>query len=270
MNILPVPNTVRIEGFWTSFSRSIDKSFTFHGEAHDFYELIFLLEGKLSFIAGATTFLMEAPAAILYPPMEFHNLHAVEDAPAKVIFLGFDASVMPDYRELRFSITEEDVGKAKKILDLTSEPLLTYFSGASLSVMQEKQLFEATKELEILLLALCDRDAVHKRDRSSGAKNYALALRIIDENLSSPLDTVELANMAHISPSLLKKTFSGYAGMGVMQYVRKRKINAAILRLREGERVKEVAASLGFSDASYFSTVFRRVTGHSPTYYRNH
>ena len=270
MNILPITEMVHIEGFWTSFARHIDKSFSFHGEAHDFYELIFLLEGKLSFTAGATTFSMEAPAAILYPPMEFHNLHAIEDAPAKVIFLGFDASTMPEYKEFRFSINEEDVAKAKKILDLTSEPLQEYFNGNSLSSAQEKCLFEAAKELELLLLALCDRDAIHKKDRSSGAKNYALALRIIDENLSSPLDTAELAHLAHISPSLLKKTFSGYAGMGVMQYVRKRKITAAILRLREGERVKEVAASLGFPDPSYFSTVFRRVTGHSPTYYRNH
>lgn len=270
MNILSVPDIARVEGFWASFSRSIDKSFIFHGETHDFYELIFLLEGKLSFVAGATTFSMEAPAAILYPPMEFHNLHATEDLPAKVIFLGFDASAMPKYKELRFSITEEDVVRAKKILNLTAEPLGAYFEGNSLSPTQNKCLFEAAKELEMLLLVLCERDAVHKKDRSSGAKNYALALRIIDENLSSPLDTVDLAHKAHISPSLLKKTFSGYAGMGVMQYVRKRKINAAILRLREGERVKEVAASLGFSDPSYFSTVFRRVTGHSPTYYRNH
>ncbi len=270
MKILPIPDVVHIEGFWASFARSIDKSFTFHGEAHDFYELVFLWEGKLSFTAGATTFSMEAPAAILYPPMEFHNLHAIEDTPAKVIFLGFDASAMPNYKELRFSINDEDVAKAKKILNLTSEPLQAYFNGNSLSPTQEQRLFEAAKELEMLLLAFCDRDDVHKKDRSSGAKNYALALRIIDENLSSPLDTAALAHLAHISPSLLKKTFSAYAGMGVMQYVRNRKINVAILRLREGERVKEVAASLGFSDPSYFSTVFRRVTGHSPTYYRNH
>ena len=270
MNILSIFDMVHIDGFGTALARYIDKTFTFHGEAHDFYELVFLFEGKLSFTAGATTFLMEAPAAILYPPMEFHNLHAVEDTPAKVAFLGFTASAMPDYKEFRFSMNEEDVIKSQKILDLIGEPLQEYHDHNSLSDASKRHLFEAAKELEMLLLALRDRDAIHKKDRSSGTKNYALALRIIDENLSLPLDTAELAHMAHISPSLLKKTFSGYAGMGVMQYVRKRKINAAILRLREGERVKEVAASLGFSDPSYFSTVFRRVTGHSPTYYRNH
>ena len=126
----------------------------------------------------------------------------------------------------------------------------------------------ALAEFEILLLTLTEHTEEIIKDGSAGARNYRRALRIIEENISTPLDTAMLARLAHMSPSLLKKTFSRYAGVGVMEYLRTRKVNAAIPRLRAGESVKEIATSLGFTDAGYFSTVFRRVTGHSPSYYR--
>ena len=268
MRVLKIPKLAHIDGLWTSFARSIDKNFVFHGEVHDFYELVILLDGELSFTAGASTFFMEAPAAVLYPPMTFHNLHSISEEEASVLFLGFDASAVPSYKNLYFSITENDIKRANRILALTHATIENHQNKKQISQEEARAVAEGCKELEILLLSLCDRDTVKKKDRSAGALNYERALQTIEENLSMPLDTNTLARMVHISPALLKKTFSCYAGMGVMQYVRKRKINAAILRLRAGERVKEVASSLGFPDASYFSTVFRRITGHTPTHYR--
>lgn len=268
MRVLKIPNIIHVDGFWTSFAKKIDKNFVFHGEVHDFYELVILLEGTLGFTAGASTFFMEAPAAVLYPPMTFHNLHSISDKDAAVLFLGFDASAVPSYKNLYFSITDIDIKRAKRILSLTKEPIQNHNDNQYISPEDMRTVAEAYKELEILLLSLCERDTVKKKDRSAGAVNYERALQAVEENLSSPLDTSTLARMVHISPALLKKIFSSYAGMGVMQYVRKRKINAAILRLRAGERVKEVSSYLGFSDASYFSTVFRRITGHTPSYYR--
>ena len=105
---------------------------------------------------------------------------------------------------------------------------------------------------------------------SAGLRNYRRALAVMSERLNEPLDTAELAALCRVSPSLLKKLFARYAGVGVMEYFRQCKINAAIPLLREGQSVREVAEHFGFPDAGYFSTVFRRVTGKTPTYYRAH
>ena len=105
---------------------------------------------------------------------------------------------------------------------------------------------------------------------SSGNHNYRRALRVMEEHITLPLTTAELAQLAHVSPSLLKKLFARYAGVGVMEYFRTRKVNAAIPLLREGSSVQDVAAHFGFSSPGYFATVFRRVTGKTPGYYHNH
>ena len=55
--------------------------------------------------------------------------------------------------------------------------------------------------------------------------------------------------------------------MGVTSYFTNIKIRRAMTYLKEGKSVKETAVLLGFDDQNYFSTVFRRIVGQSPTEY---
>jgi AraC-like DNA-binding protein len=67
----------------------------------------------------------------------------------------------------------------------------------------------------------------------------------------------------------LQKTFSRYAGVGVMEYFNNIKIRKSIELLKQGLSVKETALAMGYSDPNYFSTVFKRFTGHSPSWFKN-
>ncbi|MBR2043868.1 MAG: AraC family transcriptional regulator [Clostridia bacterium] len=53
-----------------------------------------------------------------------------------------------------------------------------------------------------------------------------------------------------------------------MEYFNNIKIRKAIEHLKEGFSVKETAIALGFSDPNYFSTVFKRITGNPPSFYK--
>ena len=44
-------------------------------------------------------------------------------------------------------------------------------------------------------------------------------------------------------------------------------MDSAISMLRKGLSVKEISQRLGYTDSNYFSTVFKRVIGVSPTSY---
>ena len=264
-----IPHPVAVDGFYTAFTRKIPQNFIFRGETHDFYELLLLLKGSVGITAGSDSLVLEAPAAILHPPMEFHSLRSVDAEEAEVMVFSFSASAMPAFKKRRFSLSDKDLQRAEAVLmHLHHAMEFDELQVVGQHKGKEREAQEALLEFEILLLSLNEHDATGMRDGSAGAKNYRRALAIIEENLSIPLDTATLSRLAHMSPSLLKKTFSRYAGVGVMEYLRNRKVNAAIPRLRAGESVKEIAASLGFTDAGYFSTVFRRVTGHSPSHYR--
>ena len=63
----------------------------------------------------------------------------------------------------------------------------------------------------------------------------------------------------------LQKTFSRYAGVGIMEYFNRIKMRKATELLVEGLSVKETALKLGFHDQNYFSTMFKRITGHTPS-----
>ena len=265
----PIPRPVTLSGIYTAFQEHIDCDYVFRGEAHDFYELVLVIEGSIGVTADGDSFILETSNAILHPPMEFHSLRGTGNKPAKILIFSFAADAMPEFTSWRFSLSQDNLSRAKHVLSLFRRS----------SIAEEKNILEilpdrqreaqrAINELEVLLLTLTEHDSDTGADVSAGARNYRRALDVIEENLALPMDTATLARLSHMSPSLLKKTFSRYAGVGIMEYFRTRKINAAIPLLRAGGSVKEIASQLGFTDAGYFSTVFRRVTGHSPTYYR--
>ncbi|MBQ9778685.1 MAG: helix-turn-helix transcriptional regulator [Clostridia bacterium] len=268
--LCPIRRVVQIDGIYTAFSRDITPDYLFRGEAHDFYEIEIVTKGCVSITAGADSLILQAPSAILHPPMEFHSLRAIGDSPAQLVVFSFSASRMPDFSHRIFSLTQPDTLRVERALELLQK-------SASYRVRQngvvaperEREAQQGLCELEALLLSLCEQGVQERADCTAGARNYRKILQTIEQNISLPLDIVTLARLTQMSPSLLKKTFSRYAGIGVMQYCRTQKCNTAIRMLREGKSVKETALALGFCDAAYFATAFRRTTGHSPTYYRN-
>ena len=266
---LSIPQLARITGLHSLFEREFSRDYVFRGEAHDYHEVIMLLEGTLSFTAGESTYEMSAPAAIYHPRMEFHSLRNVGRGTARILIFSFDADHLPDYPKHRFRISEEDIARARRALALiqSSTSETDFYKMGDILPGGERAVQQGVCELEYLLLSLQEGHA-NRHDHSTGATNYKRALRVIEENLSTSISISSLSETLHISASLLKKVFSRYAGMGVMQYVRTRKMNEAILRLREGRSVGEVAYSLGYEDPAYFSTVFRRVTGKSPSHFR--
>lgn len=267
-NFHPIPRPIALTGVYTAFSRDIAADYVFRGETHDFYELVLVADGRVGVTADANSFVLETGCAILHPPREFHSLRGI-DCQAKILIFSFATSAPLPFSHFRFSVSEENQQRALRALSLfrahtpaTDEEIGDVPKG------NERYAQQALCELEMLLLTLTEQSPKSQHDASAGARNYRHALSVIEDNIKEPLDTPMLAKLTHMSPSLLKKTFSRYAGVGVMEYIRSRKINYAIPLLRAGKSVKEISTELGFSTAGYFSTVFRRITGHSPTYYR--
>jgi AraC-like DNA-binding protein len=94
-------------------------------------------------------------------------------------------------------------------------------------------------------------------------------LRLVEEyigaNLGSNISLVELAALAHVSPSRFSRIFSMATGMPPHRYVMHARIDRAKKILRSPYRsVTEVALELGFASPSHFSFAFRKITGTSP------
>ena len=73
----------------------------------------------------------------------------------------------------------------------------------------------------------------------------------------------------NISPNYFSAMFSQEIGQTFIEYLTEKRINEAKRMLRQTEmRSSEIAFAVGFRDSHYFSFVFKKVSGCTPSEYR--
>lgn len=90
--------------------------------------------------------------------------------------------------------------------------------------------------------------------------------RYIEANFSQKLTVDGLCELFHFSRPTLFARFKKEYGMGVTEYVNNTRIEKG-KKLLERYDVSETAERVGFSDANYFSRIFKKYTGLSPSDY---
>jgi AraC-like DNA-binding protein len=91
----------------------------------------------------------------------------------------------------------------------------------------------------------------------------------IDDHLGELLPMHMLAEKIGYSTAYFTKKFKAVFGRTPTDYIAEKRIYRAKDELRNTDRtIYGIASSLGFSDASYFSSFFKSRTGLSPAFYR--
>ena len=106
----------------------------------------------------------------------------------------------------------------------------------------------------------------HLRERFPDAHPAVLrALDIIETAYASRVSQRDLAGELGVSPEYFSYLFSKNVGMTFSEFLRRFRIDQAKALYTAGEVPKaEVPYRVGFSDAKYFSQVFRTIEGMSP------
>ncbi len=104
-----------------------------------------------------------------------------------------------------------------------------------------------------------------------GGSNMKRLLEYVEKNYAEPLTLKEMAKHFHFNPSYLSSYFASHNKEGFTEYLNKiRTDNAAELLRRREATISEISERVGYSDPSYFSRVFKKATGFSPSEYRRH
>jgi AraC family transcriptional regulator len=95
-------------------------------------------------------------------------------------------------------------------------------------------------------------------------------LEHIDRHLDQPLELDSLAAVAHFSPFHFHRLFSAWMGETLGEYLRRRRLELAALRLvsQPSTPVLEIALSTGFGSAEAFARAFKARFGSSATTWR--
>ncbi|TYP74832.1 response regulator [Paenibacillus methanolicus] len=94
------------------------------------------------------------------------------------------------------------------------------------------------------------------------------SVRYIREHLSEELTVQNGAKQVHLSPSYFANLFKKTTGMPYMQFVTQERVELAKKMLLDGYQVQEVTHATGYGDRRYFSEVFKKLTGATPTEFR--
>ena len=94
-------------------------------------------------------------------------------------------------------------------------------------------------------------------------------LDCIEENLTRSFTLDILAKQLNYSPYYCTRQFHKYAGISLRDYIRLRKVSAAVIDLRDtGERIIDIAVKYGFSSQEAFTRSFKKTYGMTPNEYR--
>lgn len=99
--------------------------------------------------------------------------------------------------------------------------------------------------------------------------NIERATEFIDKNLSTSLNIKDIAKNVNMSKSTLYNEFHKHFGCTVNEYINKKRIEASLVYLDTTDMsIEEISQAVGFSSASYYSVIFKKIKGVSPLKYK--
>ncbi|MBQ8966117.1 AraC family transcriptional regulator [Ruminococcus sp.] len=120
-----------------------------------------------------------------------------------------------------------------------------------------------------MLLELHNMLSYERKQGGAGSDLITPVLNYIEEHYCRDLPVSELVELSGVSHQYLGRVFRQTIGTSIEKYIRSRRLWEARHLLIETElSVTEIASRCGFSEAGYFSTVFRREEGIPPVEYR--
>lgn len=286
---VPIGHAPRICALHAALDYKWELPYAFQGEAHDYYEAVYVDRGEATVTEEAQVYRMRAGHFLLHKPMEFHRIHT--DGHTHVLVLPFAAegtypdaltegviAVPPEMREAymhlfaraRSYFYAHNAGLPDGCGD-TAEP-----APVDDEALDERFGTEAALELSAWLTKLSRTAGEGAQDGipdvqdeiPGGAENYRSAVSRMRNAIDTPVTMEAFAKEEHISLSRLKQIFYRYAGVSPKQYFTRLRVNACKELLLSGLSAKEVAEKMHFSSPAYFSLFFKNETGLSPSAYR--
>lgn len=117
------------------------------------------------------------------------------------------------------------------------------------------------------------KQTIELRDRESIKQQHDIlrnAIDFIDKNFSDPSISLDrVAKGVNISPNYLSAVFSQEVGQTLIEYITHKRIEEAKRLLRQTDKLlSEIAYEVGYKDSRYFSFVFKKIAGCTPSDFR--
>ena len=197
------------------------------------------------------------------------------------------ASQDPDNRLLVIYVhfLIENSNDQGKTLDLNDFPVMTHFEEPyhienyfhrMIEMKNAKENYldeEFDYHMKLIFLQIKrEQENSSKKDHLSQKHKYVL-YKVMDQiqlQLGQPVNYEELAASVGLSRRYLSQLFKRYTDLSLKEYITRQRLERAKILLTESSmNVSQIAESLGYRDIYFFSKLFKKVYGVSPTRFRS-
>lgn len=267
----------------TVFYIELSKTFFTPGEAHDFWELVYVDKGEAIVIGDDKSYLLTTGQVIFHKPNEFHILKANGVIAPNIAIATFECtSDEMDYFYNRvFSLSDTEKGYIADIIKIGTtafewynSPTDSFLKRSEKAVPGDEQVIRIS--LELLLLQLFRREKVADvgahLTRMPNLHQYETVSKSITaylkQNLSQSITLSKISQHFGMSVSNLKKVYHSQTGTGVISSLIDIRVGEVKRLIRESSfNFTLIAEMTGFSSVHHMSVIFKRKTGMTPTEY---
>lgn len=272
-----IDEILKITEFYSMFECNRPGGYDFSGETHDFWECVYVTEGKVCVTADDRIYNLKTGDLIFHKPLELHKLYVNEEEFAKLFIFSFSLSgaLSVFFENKVFALNRCQKEIISLLIDFVREkssilPSKTAEDSNPLPILAEDNtnLFIIVNQIYQLFLSICESYNETQETDNDATKIFKIAVNYMSENTHLSLTIKDIAEKCCISSTGLKKIFMEYAGLGVHKYFLKLKLSRATSLLASGKSINNVSEILGFSSQAYFSAAFKRETGYTPSEYK--
>ncbi|MDL0420259.1 AraC family ligand binding domain-containing protein [Caldifermentibacillus hisashii] len=249
----------------------------YYGPGTKPYTIIhFILKGKGIFKIDDTTYSLKKGDLFLIQPNQMVFYQADKDDPWTYAWIGIDGDLVDSILK-RIGLSYPLVTRTLSIESFTEIKRI-------LKELIESKKNNQTSDLYIIgnlliLLSLIEKDLDFKynlKDKENKSLTYAdsyveRAIAIIEKSYYRDLKINEIAEALSINRSYLSQVFKEKTGYTLKEYITDFRISRCEeLLFSTNWSIEKVGKSVGFKSGSYFSKVFKKKYGMSPSKYREY
>ncbi|MBQ8311357.1 MAG: helix-turn-helix transcriptional regulator [Clostridia bacterium] len=273
-------DALSVNEIYTVLRPDITVTWPGRGEAHPFPEIFYLSRGRHWLLIDKKEYALVGGQMVIYAPDSYHEASEKRPIEAEANVLTFDAmsEILPVLYNRVITLTEEQKRVLGAIIDEGVGCFHRRVPGDSVQGMvlnddvEAHTLWRLKKQIEFFLMDVY-RTLIKQETSPVGRlarwdAEFASAVQFLRSHLSDPLTLSAIAAGCSMSVSKLKLLFREKAGCGPIGYLIDLRIEEAKRLIREGEMdFTEIAEVLGFASLHYFSRLFKKITGMTPSAY---
>lgn len=237
------------------------------GRMLDNYQFIYISHGRGTCNFHPNTSIeVNAGDMLIIPPFTWHSYWPDRKTGWHEHWIGMRGSAIENRFRNGF------VSPSQRIFKIGyNEEIIEYYRRASaiadLEMPGYQQVLAGLANLIFSLALYQDTNQMFANDRN--IELIEQARTILRENYLTDITPQEVAKLINMSYSLFRKVFKEYNNISPTQYVIELKLqNARKLLMNTDKSIKEIAFYLNYDDPLYFSSLFKKHVGYSPSTFR--